>query len=173
MAITHFKSYIRITDMNKPNQKLTTSIVITNVTNIHIKLFAEDIQQLKRGKIAKTKTKIVIIRSVVKEIRKKLRSEKYMGARRYEISLRVFNSIAHEWGVELNTRREISYLKVTMYYFFYHINIIIIDWLRMVKASQSIHRPDRVVQKASDVSAADWRFQTHVKKKMILVHICC
>ena len=93
MAITHFKSYIRITDMNKPNQKLTTSIVITNVTNIHIKLFAEDIQQLKRGKITK---KIVIIRSVVKGIRNKLRSEKYMGARRYEISLRVFNSISHE-----------------------------------------------------------------------------
>ena len=94
MAITHFKSYIIITDMNK--QKLTTSTVITNVTNIHIKLFAEDIQQLKRGKITKTKTKIVIIRSVVKGIRKKLRSEKYMGARRYEISLRVFNSISHE-----------------------------------------------------------------------------
>ena len=50
-------------------------------------------------------------------IRKKLRSKKYMGARRYEISLRVFNSIAHEWGFELNSRREISYLKVTMYYF--------------------------------------------------------
>ena len=81
--------------MNKPNQKLTTSIVITNVTNIHIKLFAEDIQQLKRGKITKRK-KIVSIRSAVKGIRKKLRSEKYMGARRYEISLRVFNSIAHE-----------------------------------------------------------------------------
>ena len=77
MAITHFKSYIRITDMNKPNQKLTTSIVITNVTNIHIKLFAEDIQQLKRGKI--TKTKIVSTRSTVKGIRKKLRSEKIYG----------------------------------------------------------------------------------------------
>ena len=50
MAITHFKSYIRITDMNKPNQKLTNSIEITNVTNIHIKLFAEDIQQLKKRK---------------------------------------------------------------------------------------------------------------------------
>ena len=58
--------------MNKPNQKLTTSIVITNVTNIHIKLFAEDIQQLKRGKITKRK-KIVGIRSAVKGIRKKLR----------------------------------------------------------------------------------------------------
>ena len=41
--------------MNKPKQKLTTSTVITNVTNIHIKLFAEDIQQLKRGKITKRK----------------------------------------------------------------------------------------------------------------------
>ena len=53
MAITHFKSYIRITNLNKPNQKLTTSIAITNVTNTHIKLFAEDIQQLKRGNITK------------------------------------------------------------------------------------------------------------------------
>ena len=77
MAITHFKSYIRITDMNKPNQKLTNSIEITNVTNIHIKLFAEDIQQLKRGKIAKTKTKIVSIKSAVKGTSKKLHSEKY------------------------------------------------------------------------------------------------
>lgn len=30
------------------NQKLTTSIVITNVTNIQIKLLAEDIQQLQK-----------------------------------------------------------------------------------------------------------------------------
>ena len=37
----------------------------------------------------------------------------------------------------------------------------------MVKASQFIHQPDRVVRKASDVSAADWRFQTHVKKKKL------
>ena len=64
--------------MNKPNQKLTTSIVITNVTNIHIKLFAEDIQQLKRLKITKRK-KIVSIRSAMKGIRKKLRSEKIHG----------------------------------------------------------------------------------------------
>ena len=47
-----------------------------------------------------------------------------MGVRRYGISLRVFNSIAHEWDVELNTRREIPYLQVTMYYFVYHINTI-------------------------------------------------
>ena len=47
-----------------------------------------------------------------------------MGARRCGISLRVFNSIAHEWDVELNTRREIPYLQVTTYYFAYHINTI-------------------------------------------------
>ena len=51
-----------------------------------------------------------------------------MGARRYGISLREFNSVAHEWDVELNTRREISYLQATMYYFVYHINTIAFYW---------------------------------------------
>ena len=27
-----------------------------------------------------------------------------------------------------------------------------------------IHQPDRVTRKASDVSVADWRYQTHEKK---------
>ena len=36
----------------------------------------------------------------------------------------MFNSIAHEWDVELNTRRKIPHLQATMYYFVYHINII-------------------------------------------------
>ena len=34
----------------------------------------------------------------------------------------------------------------------------------MAKASPFVHQPDRVARKASDVSAADWRYQTHVKK---------
>ena len=51
-----------------------------------------------------------------------------MGARRYGISLREFNSIAHEWDVELNTRREISYLQVTRYYFVYHVNTVAFYW---------------------------------------------
>ena len=51
-----------------------------------------------------------------------------MGPHRYGISLRVFNSIAHEWDVELNTRREIPYLQATMYYFVYHINTIALYW---------------------------------------------
>ena len=46
-----------------------------------------------------------------------------MGARRYGISLRVFNSIADEWA-----RREIPYLQATMYYFVYHINTIALYW---------------------------------------------
>ena len=33
-----------------------------------------------------------------------------------------------------------------------------------VKALPFIHQPDRVARKASDVRAADWRYQTHVKK---------
>ena len=34
----------------------------------------------------------------------------------------------------------------------------------MVKASQFIQQPGRGVQKATDVSAADRRYQTHVEK---------
>ena len=51
-----------------------------------------------------------------------------MGARRYGISLREFNSVAHEWDMEFNTRREISYLQVTRYYFVYHVNTIAFYW---------------------------------------------
>ena len=51
-----------------------------------------------------------------------------MGARRYGISLREFNSVAHKWDVELNTRREISYLQVTRYDFVYHVNTIAFYW---------------------------------------------
>ena len=41
----------------------------------------------------------------------------------------------------------------------------------MVKASPFIRQPDRVARKVSDVSAADWRYQTHVKNT-ILFHVC-
>ena len=34
----------------------------------------------------------------------------------------------------------------------------------MVKALPFIYQPDWVTRKASDVSAADWRYQTHIKK---------
>ena len=39
--------------------------------------------------------------------------------------------------------------------------------LRMVRASPFIHQPDRVARKASDVLAADWLYQRHVKKHRI------
>ena len=51
-----------------------------------------------------------------------------MGARKYGISFRVFNSIAHELDVELNTRRKILYLQATMYYFVYYGNTIALHW---------------------------------------------
>ena len=37
-------------------------------------------------------------------------------------------AIAHEWEVELNTRREISYLQATMYHFVYHLNTRAFYW---------------------------------------------
>ena len=39
-----------------------------------------------------------------------------MATFRYEISLLVFNSTPHSWDIELNTRREISYLQAPMYF---------------------------------------------------------
>ena len=51
-----------------------------------------------------------------------------MGAPRYGNFLRVCNSIAHEWDVELNARRKISHLEATMYYFGNHISRIALYW---------------------------------------------
>ena len=41
----------------------------------------------------------------------------------------------------------------------------------MVKALSFIHRPNRVARKASDVAAADWRYQTHLKN-IVSFHVC-
>ena len=41
----------------------------------------------------------------------------------------------------------------------------------MVKALPFIHQTDRVARKACDVSAADWRYQTHVKKYRIFSRV--
>ena len=51
-----------------------------------------------------------------------------MGMRRYGVSLRVFNSIAQEWDVELNTRRKTPFLQATMNYFVYHRDTIALYW---------------------------------------------
>ena len=42
----------------------------------------------------------------------------------------------------------------------------------MVKALPFIYQPDRVTRKASDVSAADWRYQTHIKKYFFFYTSC-
>ena len=41
----------------------------------------------------------------------------------------------------------------------------------MVKAVLFIHQPNRVARKASDVLAADWRYQTHVEKYRIFSRV--
>ena len=43
----------------------------------------------------------------------------------------------------------------------------------MVKALPFIYQPDSVTQKASDVSAADWRYQTHIKKILYFFYMSC
>ena len=42
----------------------------------------------------------------------------------------------------------------------------------MVKALPFIHQQDRVMWKKSDVSAADWEYQTHMEN-YIFFHKCC
>ena len=41
----------------------------------------------------------------------------------------------------------------------------------MAKALPFIHQPDGVAQRASDVSVADWRYQTGVKKYRIFPEV--
>ena len=43
--------------------------------------------------------------------------------------------------------------------------------LWIVKALPFIHQPDRVAPKGSDMSATDWRYQTHVKKYRIFSRV--
>ena len=52
-----------------------------------------------------------------------------MGAHRYGIPFELFNLIAaNEWDIELNTWREIPFLRTTVYYFVYYINTICLYW---------------------------------------------
>ena len=52
-------------------------------------------------------------------------------------------------------RREIPYLYTTMYYFVYYINTFEADFITFQK--------DNALNRANDMSAPDWRSQTHVK----------
>ena len=69
-------------------------------------------------------------------------------------------------------RREIPYLQATMYYFVYYIISIGFSWqenstkdleLTMVDALPFICQTDWEAQKVSNVTAADWRYQTNKK----------
>ena len=80
-----------------------------------------------------------------------------MGARRYGISLREFNSIAHKWDVELNTRREISYLQVTRYYFVYHVNTIAFYWQE--KSTLLMNENKRIDKSPNTNRRVRWRTQ--------------
>ena len=66
-----------------------------------------------------------------------------MDARRYGISLRVSNS---KLDVDLNTRREISYLQVAIYYFVYRINTIALYRQKkstlIMNENERIHNPE-------------------------------
>ena len=61
-----------------------------------------------------------------------------------------------EWDIELNTRRKIPYLYTTMYYFVYYTNNFEADFITFQK--------DNALNRAHDMSAPDWRSETHVKK---------
>lgn len=74
-------------------------------------------------------------------------------------------------SIEFNTWREVLYLKATRNNFFYDINTIglywqekfdSINWL-MMNAMPFIYQPVKMARRASGVSAADWRYQTHVR----------
>ena len=71
----------------------------------------------------------------------------------------------HPWDIELNTRRYIPYLQATMYYFSYYIDILL---TRRSRLNSHFRKGTLVLNRASDASAADWLFQTHVKSSFIV-----
>ena len=100
-----------------------------------------------------------------------------MSVRRNWMSLRAFNS---SWTREekLNTISTRKHVLLSLLYMC--INFVCLYWikystsdhgLRMVTASPFIHQSDRVAPKASDVSAADWRYQTRVIIIVIFTHV--
>ena len=76
-----------------------------------------------------------------------------MGTRRYGISPWVFNSIAHESDIDLNTRRElITYLQETMYSIVFYINTVGLYWQEkstlLINKKHRIHNPRKKSRKA-------------------------
>ena len=62
-------------------------------------------------------------------------------------------------------RREIPYLQATMYYFVYYINILLTRKSRLNSRfkKRTHYHSFMGLNRASNVPAADWLFQTHVK----------
>ena len=96
-----------------------------------------------------------------------------MGARRYGISLRVFHSIAHEWDVDLNTRREIPYLQATMYYFVYHINTRALYWeekpTSLRNENKWIDNPRITIEECVGADSLDGKMGWITKKTMVVI----
>lgn len=78
----------------------------------------------------------------------------------------------------------VNILKENMYYyFFYHISTMGLYWqeketllmndfgLRMANALPFKRQPDRMAQRVSDLSATDWRYETHIKKTIVIWHV--
>ena len=76
-----------------------------------------------------------------------------------------FSSSA-QFNTELDTRRTIFYLRATIYYFVYSINILLTRRSRLNSRFKERTRCHlfTVLYRASDVSAADWLSHTLVKK---------
>ena len=77
-------------------------------------------------------------------------------------------STANEWDVELNTRREISYLQASMYYFVYHINKIALYWQEkstfIMNESKSIDNPRIKIVKSVGAKAQDVKMRWIITK---------
>ena len=78
-------------------------------------------------------------------------------------------SAKNEWDIEWNTRRETPYPQAAMLYFASYINTLL-TWSRLYARFKEEARCHSFMSlnRESDVSAADWPSQTHVKNYGIL-----
>ena len=76
-------------------------------------------------------------------------------------------SSANGWDIELNTRKEIPYLRATMYHFVYYINILLTKRSRLNSRFKTRRRCYSFTAlnrgRYSDMSATQWPYQTHMK----------
>ena len=98
-----------------------------------------------------------------------------MGARRYGISLRVFNSIAHEWAQRTSemsswTREEKFHIyKQPCIIFFYHINTIALYWQENSTLWIRIDNPRIKIVKCVSAKAQDEKMCWNTTKTMGII----